>query len=173
MSKRFRGRLGPTFAAILSLVATSTFALLIVGPAVPAAASTQVICSKFTDNGKTNNIAVGKCTPKAGHQYAQALGHTDLVGTLTWTGGATTTIGFVSSTPVPFPWTGCPSSDGSGFGLYGEYIHTDVVTAASTAGPGIPAVGDQVSATFCFYVKTQHYGGESRLLLLPGTTISL
>jgi hypothetical protein len=132
-----------------------------------------VTCSKFSDNGKTGHIAVGKCTPKAGHQYSQALGETDLVGTLTWTGGATTTIGSVSYTQVQSPWTGCPRSDGAGFGLFGETIESDVVTAASTTGSGIPAVGDQVSATFCSYSKIKHYIYESRSLLLPGTTITL
>jgi hypothetical protein len=94
----------------------------------------------------TGTVTISKCTPSGGKGYKSASGlATNLAtgGNITWkTSGATTTIGDASATQV-VPST-CPKADTGG-----EYSFTGQVTAASTSGTGIPAVGDTVSATAC------------------------
>jgi hypothetical protein len=125
-----------------------------------AFAASSITCSslKGTISG---NITIGKCLPSGGKGYksASALA-TSLAtgGTLTWSNsGATTTVTLATTSP------------GQGSCKKGnvEFDATGTVTAASTTGVGIPAVGDSTSARACVETK------NGKITLVKGTTFTL
>lgn len=123
-----------------------------------------VKCSsvKGTSNG---TIQIGDCTPSAGSGYKTASGlsmdflNDGTGGTLTWrTSGATTTIGDVTSSSSTGK-AACSSQDT-------EWSFTGRVTADSTSGTGIPAVGEAISGKIC--VAPDH-----KMTLAKGKTVDL
>ena len=132
-----------------------------------AFAASGITCKslKGTISGK---ITIGKCTPAPagaaakGYKSASALA-TSLAtgGTLTWSSsGATTTVSLSTTTPTPAQG-GCKKG-------YTEFDATGTVTAASTTGVGIPAVGDTTTARACVdLTKT------GKITLVKGTAFSL
>ena len=189
MTKRIRRRLSNAVVSVAVLGACG--GMMAVVPSAGAAgshrlnvgptASSQVTCSKYISSHTFFSVAVGRCLPHAGHAYSEATGSASVLGfgpsgqdagTLTWTGGATTTIGPATYTQVLNDLS-CPLTQPHKFFLSAEQTESASVTAASTVGPGIPAVGDQVSATFCYYFKINHYLQEQFAILLPDTTLQL
>jgi hypothetical protein len=82
-------------------------------------------------------VRVNTCSPSGGSNYKSAKAPTAVLtsgGTFKWNGGATTTIGNMF---VPIPLA--PPC----------FLYQGTVTAASTSGPGIPAVGDRFQALIC------------------------
>jgi hypothetical protein len=142
-------------AAITIPASVATFSA-----AGPAFAASGVTCTslKGSDSG---NVTIGKCTPSGGKGYKTASGAAVSLatgGTITWKSSkATTTIGDTS--------TSSPGQGGCKKGST-EYDFSGQVTAASTSGVGIPAVGDAVSARACVTSK----GGLS---LVKGTKMDL
>jgi hypothetical protein len=79
-------------------------------------------------------------------------------GNITWSNsGATTTVSFTDNSP----------GQGACAKNYVEYDATGTVTAASTVGVGIPAVGDTTSGRVCIDIA------KNKLKLVPHTTFSL
>ncbi|MBV8463765.1 MAG: hypothetical protein JO368_10750 [Acidimicrobiales bacterium] len=107
-------------------------------------------------------MTISKCSPSGGKGYKSASAPSSSLatgGNLTWSkSGATTTVGNV-----------VVSNQGQGTCKKGntEYTFTGSVTAASTSGVGIPAVGDTVSASACVN------GKSGKVTLAPGSSISL
>jgi hypothetical protein len=185
MATRFGGsaglRTGTAILAIAGIMAVLPTGIVGAhGLRSSVTAAGPVICSKYANNYKFPSVTVKQCKPKAGHNYAEATGSEQTLGyaspgqngTLTWTGGATTTIGPATYTQVENTFN-CPLTQGPGFALFDEQTETATIVAASTVGPGIPAVGDPVSATFCYYMKLKRYINEAKAILLPGTAIQL
>jgi hypothetical protein len=134
------------------------------GTSVAAVGGSSVTCSKLSGSAQST-VTISKCAPSAGAGYKSASG-TFGFGVLTWAGsGATTTLGqstldFLNSGP-------CTGSSA-------EVHWTSTVAAASTVGPGIPAVGDVISAYACMHFK--YYNGAehpTRIKLVRGTKVSL
>jgi hypothetical protein len=131
-----------------------------VGFAGPAFAASGVTCTglKGTDS---STVTISKCTPSGGKGYKSASGAAASLatgGTITWkSSSATTTIGD-TSTSSPGQG-GCKKKST-------EYDFTGKVTAASTTGTGIPAVGDSVSARACVT-------SAGKLSLVKGTVMAL
>jgi hypothetical protein len=131
-----------------------------VGFAGPAFAASGVTCTglKGTDSG---TVTISKCTPSGGKGYKSASGAAASLatgGTITWSkSSATTTIGD-TSTSSPGQG-GCKKKST-------EYDFSGKVTAASTTGTGIPAVGDSVSARACVT-------SAGKLSLVKGTVMDL
>jgi hypothetical protein len=125
-----------------------------VGFAGPAFAASGVTCTglKGTDSG---TVTISKCTPSGGKGYKSASGAAASLatgGTITWSkSSATTTIGPGQG--------GCKKKST-------EYDFSGKVTAASTTGTGIPAVGDSVSARACVT-------SAGKLSLVKGTVMDL
>ena len=130
-----------------------------IAPAGIASAASGVTCSSLKGT-ITSTVTIAKCTPSGGKGYKTATAPaTSLAGggNLTWSkSGATTTVGNTKVTTVT------PNKCGKST----EYSFTGTVTAASTSGVGIPAVGDTVSALACV-------SGSGKITLLKGTTIQL
>ena len=126
----------------------------------PAFASSSVTCTSLKGSD-TGTVTIGKCSPSGGKGYKTASGTAATLatgGNITWKNSkATTTVGDTS--------TSSPGQGGCKKGST-EYDFTGKVTAASTSGVGIPAVGDTVSARACVTAK----GGLS---LVKGTVMDL
>ncbi len=139
----------PTSVAAVSAVSTGS-----------AFAASSITCSSLKGT-VTGTITIKKCTPSAGKGYKSATGSSGSLatgGTLTWSNsGATTTVTLVVTSP--------------GQGLcgkgYSEFDANGTVTAASTTGTGIPAVGDTTSSKVCVNVA------KNKIALVKGTTFSL
>jgi hypothetical protein len=131
----------------------------IVGSAGPAFAASAITCSSLKGT-VSSTVTISMCTPFRGKGYKSASAPaTSLLGggNLKWsTSGATTTVGNTSVTTVT------PNKCGSST----EYSFTGKVTAASTSGRGIPAVGDRVSGKACV-------SSAGNITLLKGTTLKL
>jgi hypothetical protein len=141
-----------TVAVLVSatLIPVSVVTLAIGGGV--ASAGTTITCTFI--HGNVNNptppgVHIGDCTPAAGPAYAKALiddySNTQAnLGNLDWKGGAVTTVSNITqSNYAQGPGTVCPA---------GTFFHVDsagTVTAASSKGSGIPAVGDTVSWKVC------------------------
>ena len=129
----------------------------------PATAASGIQCKGIKGN-IAGNVTISKCKPSGGAGYKTATGvATSLAssGTLTWSkSGATTTIHGGSATAVS-PNKCAPAKGGGG-----EFTFTATVSAASTVGTGIPAVGDSVSATACI-------SSTGAITLLPHTVMHL
>jgi hypothetical protein len=117
-----------------------------------ASAGTTITCTFI--HGNVNNptppgVHIGHCSPSAGPDYAKALiddySNTQAnLGNLDWKGGAVTTVSNITqSNYAQGAGAVCPA---------GTFFHVDssgTVTAASSKGSGIPAVGDTVSWKVC------------------------
>ncbi len=107
---------------------------------VAAVGGSSVTCSKLSGSALTT-VKISKCAPNAGAGYASASQPGGDFGfdVLTWaSSGATTTLG---QSTLFFLGTRGPCT-----GISEEVHWTSTVAAASTSGPGIPAVGDAISA---------------------------
>ena len=148
-------------AASAALALSIPAGAVIVGGAAPAWAGSSVMCTGLKGT-ITTTVTISKCSPSGGKGYKSASAPSSSLatgGSVTWSkSGATTTIGNVNTTS---PGQG-PCKKGST-----EYVFTGTVTAASTSGTGIPAVGDAVSGSACVASK----GGK--ISLAPGTTMNL
>jgi hypothetical protein len=150
-------------AAAISIPASVASVGVVSGTAF---ASSGVTCAKLKGTISTT-VTVSKCSPSAGKGYKSASAPSaDLAtgGSITWSNsGATTTIGNASYAAVT-PNVCKKPTDNT------EFSFTGTVTAASTSGTGIPAVGDSVSALVC--VNTES-GGSGDISLVKGTTLAL
>jgi hypothetical protein len=149
---------GAAVAVALSIPA-SVAAVGVVSSA-PAFASSSISCTslKGTISG---SITIGKCTPSGGKGYKTASAPAASLasgGTITWKkSGATTTLSLAATSPGQ---GGCKKG-------YLEYDATGSVTAASTTGVGIPAVGDTTSARACVDAT------NGKIALVKGTSFTL
>jgi hypothetical protein len=128
-----------------------SFGSLAVG-GVAYAGSGKITCTEITGNVNKPTppgVHIGMCSPKAGAEYKTALiddySNTQAnLGNLDWNGGAVTTVSNISQTGYAQGSGGvCPAN---------TFFHVDssgTVTASSTTGIGIPAVGDIVSWKVC------------------------
>jgi hypothetical protein len=152
-------RLFTVAAVVVALSIPASVATVAV--AGPAFAGTGITCTGLKGT-ITTTVTISKCTPSGGKGYKTASAPaTDLAtgGNITWkSSGATTTIGDAS-------YSG--GTQGSCKKGNDEYMFTGTVTAASTTGTGIPAVGDAVSATACVETK------NGKITLLKGTKMDL
>lgn len=133
----------------------------VTGSSAPAFAGGSSIQCTGLKGTETGTVTISKCTPSGGKGYKSASAPSaDLAtgGNLTWSNSsATTTVGDVSTMS---PGQGsCPKKNI-------EYEFSGTVTAASTSGSGIPAVGDAVTGDACVSSK-------GKITLLKGTTIGL
>ena len=125
-----------------------------------AFAATKITCKGLAGT-ITGNITISKCLPSGGTGYKSASAPASSLasgGTITWkASGATTTVSLSVTTP------------GKGKCAVGssEYDATGSVTAASTTGKGIPAVGQTTSAKTCVNPTT------GKITLVPGTSFTL
>lgn len=131
-----------------------------VGLSAPAFAASGITCTSLKGSD-SSTITIGKCSPSGGKGYKTASGTAISLatgGSITWkSSGATTTIGD-TSTSSPGQG-GCKKKST-------EYDFSGKVTAASTSGTGIPAVGDAVSARACV-------ASNGKLSLVKGTSMAL
>jgi hypothetical protein len=150
-------------AAALAVPASiATVGIAQAGNAGAAGSSIQCKSVKLKGTLASGTLTIGKCTPSGGKGYKDATGSTAALAVagsnLTWSNsGATTTVSISSSSPGQGV---CPNN-------YLEYDASGTVTAASTSGVGIPAVGDVVSGTACVDVT------KNKLKLAKGTTFNL
>jgi hypothetical protein len=182
------GRCLPLGSAATESVVPFLFALvtltvvLVVSPGASDAGATStstVSCTNFTQQTKAGLVKVKGCSPSAGRGYANATGPSDVVGpwagqaggTLSWNGGATTTIG--ASTFTSTNSGSCPLTHGKNTSFNGASIESASVTGASTTGQGIPAVGDAVSGTFCFYLKYKDHYVYETATMEPGSVVGM
>ncbi len=132
-----------------------------VGLAGTAGATGSGIACASLKGTISGTVTIGKCTPTGGKGYKTATGTAAALasgGTITWSkSGATTTIGDSSASGVT-P-SACPKKDS-------EFSFSGTVTAASTTGAGIPAVGDTVHVLACV-------SPTGTVKLVKGTSISL
>jgi hypothetical protein len=148
-----------TVAAIAAAISIPA-SVATLGVAGPAFAASSITCTslKGSDSGA---VTIGKCSPSGGKEYKTASGTAASLatgGTITWKSSkATTTIGDTS--------TSSPGQGGCKKGST-EYDFSGKVTAASTSGVGIPAVGDSVSARACV-------ASNGKLSLVKGTSMAL
>jgi hypothetical protein len=149
---------GAAVAVALSIPA-SVAAVGVVSSA-PAFASSSITCTSLKGT-ITGTVTIGKCTPSGGKGYKSASAPASSLasgGTLTWTkSGATTTVSLSVTSPGQ---GGCKKG-------YVEEDATGSVTAASTTGAGIPAVGDATSARACADIS------NGKITLVKGSTFSL
>jgi len=151
-------RLSVVSVAVVTLSVPASIA--VIGFAGTASATSSVACAK-TNGKESGSVTITQCTPSAGKEYKKAtVPALDLAegGTITWNGGATTTIGDPNSSGG--------TSQGACKKKNMEYFFTGTVTAASTTGAGIPVVGDAVSASACLSSK-------GKISLAPGTVLEL
>jgi hypothetical protein len=160
------------------MVVSTTALTLSLGVVTPeshagATGTSSVVCSIFN----VRYEKVRECSPSGGRPYRYATAPSSVLGpwassggTLTWAGGGTTTIS--SSTFTSTAGTSCPQST-----LYkkadGAQTESASVTGASAVGPGIPAVGDAVAATFCYYYQLQNHFEVLKAIQEPGSTVGL
>jgi hypothetical protein len=150
-------------AAAMSIPA-SVAVVGVAGTAGAAGSGVQCASLKGTITG---TVTIAKCTPvnpskTIAKGYKKATGSSGSLatgGNITWNGGATTTIGGTS--------VGGGTSQGTCKKNNTEYTFSGTVTAASTSGVGIPAVGDAISASACVSSKT------GKITLAPGTVMHL
>jgi opacity protein-like surface antigen len=140
---------------------------LVAAAAVPASAASVVAggtayagsgitCSKIAGNfvNGRGNIKISHCTPSGGREYKRAMnedysgGEGDL-GNLQWNGGGTTTVSNISWSEQPGSNPACPSSSQA------YAFASGTVTAVSSSGTGIPAIGDTVSWSVCVGARGQ------------------
>jgi hypothetical protein len=161
MIRRFR-----VVAAVLAVAIPTTVATTGVMTAAPAFASSSVSCASLRGSGTSKagwgELSIGRCTPSGGRGYKSATGLTNVLspgGMLTWSrSGATTDVAISSNTVL------APGACGH---AHVEIDITGSVTGASTAGIGVPAVGDSVTARICEQVHSL------KLHLVHGTDVSL
>ncbi len=148
-------------AAALAVPASIATAGFVEAGTAGAASAIQCSSVKLKGTLAGGTLTFGKCTPSGGKGYKDATATTAALlagGNLTWSNsGATTTVTFSDSSP----------GQGACSKGYDEYDATGSVTAASTSGVGIPAVGDVTSGRVC--VDT----AKNKLKLVPHTTFSL
>lgn len=149
-----------TAAALAVPASVATAGFVEVGT---AGAVSAIQCSgvKLTGPLASGTLTFSKCTPSGGKGYKDATGSTSALlagGNITWSNsGATTTVSFTDNSP----------GQGACAKNYVEYDATGTVTAASTVGVGIPAVGDTTSGRVCIDIA------KNKLKLVPHTTFSL
>jgi hypothetical protein len=137
-----------TLAVIASAISipVSFGSLTVAGTAF---ASGGITCSKITGNVNFGQVHIGHCTPKAGKKYKKAkiddYSNTQgNLGNLDWNGGAVTTVSGITQSDFGYgSGTVCPS------GTFSYVSSSGTVTAASSTGTGIPAVGDTISWHVC------------------------
>jgi len=155
-----------TVAAVAAAMSIPASAAVVGFAGTAGAAGSSVQCTSLKGT-ITGTVTIAKCTPanpnkKIAKLYKAATGSSASLatgGNITWSGGATTTIG---DTAVGGGSGQGPCKKGST-----EYTFSGTVTAASTSGVGIPAVGDAISAAACVASK----GGK--ITLAPGTVMNL
>jgi hypothetical protein len=155
-----------TVAAVAAAMSIPASAAVVGFAGTAGAATSSVHCAslKGTISG---TVTIAKCTPvnpdkKTAKAYKKATGASASLatgGNITWSGGATTTIG---SATVGGGTSQGPCKKGNL-----EYTFSGTVSAASTSGTGIPAVGDAVNAAACVSSKT------GKIAIAPGTTMAL
>jgi hypothetical protein len=134
---------------------------------VGAAGGSGVTCSKLSGSA-SKTVTISKCAPSAGPGYGSASqpGGNFGVGVLTGARSGATTLG---QSTIDLLETRGPCT-----GTSEEAYWTSTVAAASTSGPGIPAVGDPVSAYVCLHFTysggTEHV---TRIALARGTKVHL
>jgi hypothetical protein len=94
-------------------------------------------------------VVISRCRPKAGKKYKRATidDYSNTQGNLAnldWNGGAVTTFSGITRSGFAYgAGTVCP------VGTFSRLSSSRIVTAASSAGTGISAVGDMVSWQVC------------------------
>lgn len=154
------------FAAVVTAAALAVPASVAAVGIVPVgtAYASGISCTglKLSGTLASGTLTISKCTPSAGKGYKDATASTTVLasgsGNLTWSNSHATTT--VSITPTAGTQGPCKKG-------YVEYFATGSVTAASTSGVGIPAVGDSVNASVCIDIL------KNKLALAPGTSFSL
>ena len=125
-----------------------------------AFAATGITCKGLAGT-ITGTITISKCTPTGGAKYTTATAPAKSlarVGTITWhSSGAKTTVTLTVTSPTPGK---CAAGST-------EFDATGKVTAATTKGTGIPAVGQTTAAKTCVSTTT------GKITLVPGTSFSL
>ncbi len=142
-----------TLAGITSAISIpfSFASLAVAGPASagPASVTGGITCSTITGNVNRGQVVISHCKPKAGQAYKSATiddysNTQGNLGNLDWVGGAVTTVSDITQTNFAYGAGGvCPAN---------TFSHVDssgTVTAASSSGTGIPALGDTVSWKVC------------------------
>jgi hypothetical protein len=138
-------RLFAVVATAAALAVPTSVATLGIVPAGMAGAASGISCStvKLTGPLATGTLTIKGCTPSGGKGYKSATASSAALqagGSLVWSSShATTTVSIT------------PTSPGQGVCKKG-YVEFDAnghVTAASTKGAGIPAVGDTIHAVTC------------------------
>jgi hypothetical protein len=155
-----------TVAAVAVAMSIPASAAVVGFAGTAGAAGSSVQCASLKGT-ITGTVTIGKCTPvnpnkKIAKLYKTATGESTSLaegGNITWNGHATTTIGDASVSGG--------SSQGPCKKGYTEYNFAGTVTAASTSGTGIPAVGDAVNASACVSSKT------GKIAIAPGTVMNL
>jgi hypothetical protein len=108
-----------------------------------------ITCTEITGNVNFGQVHISHCTPKAGKKYKKAsiddYSNTQgNLGNLDWNGGAVTTVSGITQTDFGYgSGSVCPA------GTFSHVVSTGTVTAASSSGTGIPAVGDTVRWQVC------------------------
>ena len=150
-------------AVVLALCISASVGTVGVINAGAAVAKSSVYCGKLSGSQVTA-VTISECRPSGGPGYATASQPFVGAGVLTWSSsGATTTFGPGNFTLVGVG--GCKNG-------FVEWQWTSTVVAASTSGPGIPAVGDAASATWCMYYN-YHLREFTKVTILPGTKVHL
>ncbi len=152
----------PTAIALASLSAAGFGVAGTAGAAAGTAAAKKsgITCSSLKGT-ISSTVTISKCSPSGGAGYKSATAPAVSLaegGNITWkSSGATTTVGDSSVSDVTPNKCGTKGT---------EYSFKGKVTAASTKGTGIPAVGNSVKALACV-------SSAGAITLLPGTTIHL
>jgi hypothetical protein len=156
-------RLKAVVATAVALSIPASVAWIGVAQVGPAAAASTIQC-KGLSGAVTGTITISKCKPSGKKGYKSGTGSpTSMIapagGKITWSNsGATTTVKLGAPTAVtPNVCTGGAT----------EYAVSGTVTAASTTGVGIPAVGDAVTAKACVA------SGTEAMTLVKKTTFAL
>jgi len=138
--------------AVASAVSIPVSAGTVVASGGVALATGGITCAFIHGNvNKTTppGVHIGDCTPSAGADYKKALiddySNTQAnLGNLDWNGGAVTSVSNITQTNyAQGAGTVCPA---------GTFFHVDAsgtVSAATSVGTGIPAVGDIISWKVC------------------------
>jgi hypothetical protein len=175
-------------AIVASLILPASVVIPAVSAGAKKAQPSNVTCASFKTVEDRNAFFtdIGKCKSVAGAGYRSAtvwpgtLGQDPTLnglenGTIDWNGGASTTIGSANA-----DWIGnyssndiCPRWGRAGGG--GELVDGDTlsvpVTAASTSGPGIPAVGEVLTVELCYYDLARAPSSVGSLIQ-TGTTLT-
>lgn len=155
-------RLKAGVAAVVALSIPVSAAWIGVAQMGSAGAASAIACKGLTGS-VTGDITISKCTPSGGAGYKDGVANAESLvsggGEITWfSSKATTTVKL--GTPKTVTPNKCPKGAT-------EYAVTGSVTAASTKGTGIPAVGDSVAGEACVDLSSD------AMSIVKGTSFTL